>query len=130
MNISKSKLVDYALNVALIGLVAYLAYAFSGLLYPSSRVATPAKAQVILYSTKWCPACIQTRSYFNQNKIAYFEYDVNHSDVGLRRFRQLGGVGVPLITVGNTVIHGLNKRKLNQALEQLRIKNSPAPVAK
>lgn len=130
MSIKKSKLIDYALNIALVGLVAYLAYAFSGLLYPSSRVATPAKAQVILYSTKWCPACIKTRSYFNQNKIAYFEYDVNHSDVGLRQFRQLGGVGVPLMTVGKTVIHGLNKQKLNKALKRQALKNSPATATK
>ena len=109
---------DRLLNVALIGMLIYVAYTFSGLLYPSAKVATPEQAKVLLYATKWCPSCIHMRGYFNKNKIAYYEYDLEKSDDHVAKFRQLGGVGVPLMVVGNIVIHGANTKKLEAALKQ------------
>jgi len=104
------------LNILLILLALYYVYRYSGLLYPSTKVETPAQAQAILYSTKWCPFCIEMRGFFAKNKIRYFEYDINTSKENERRFLQLGGQGVPLTTIGNITIHGMQGDKVLQAM--------------
>ncbi len=111
------RLYDTALNLALLGMAAYLVYQYAGLLYPSTRVDDPQQARVVMYATRWCPYCIQARSFFARNKIPYYEIDIDRSPEGYRLFRALGGRGVPLIVVGEqTIMHGLQKKRLKQAL--------------
>ena len=38
---------------------------------------------VVMYSTTWCGYCKQARNYFQQNNIAFAEYDVEKSDKGV-----------------------------------------------
>ena len=104
------------LNGALIGLLIWYAWNYYGLLYPSTRVDKEAKASVIMYSTKWCPYCLQARAYFAKNKIPYYEYDINQSEDGLDQFLKLGGKGVPLFLLNGKVIHGLRKDRLAETL--------------
>ena len=115
----KAKKFDKLLNWLLIAMLLYYGYRYSGLLFPSTRVNDPAKAQAILYATRWCPFCIEARGYFAQNGIRYFEYDINHSPEGQTRFQQLGGKAVPLIVIGKVKIYGMHRGKIQQALKQL-----------
>ncbi|MDY6993475.1 MAG: glutaredoxin domain-containing protein [Pseudomonadota bacterium] len=63
---------------------------------------------VELYSAQWCGICRQAKHYMTEHDIAYSEYDVEHSTYGKRRFKALGGKGVPLIVVGQRKMHGFN----------------------
>jgi glutaredoxin len=72
--------------------------------------------QVVLYATSWCGYCAATRKFFEQNQIEYTEYDIEKNAAAAEEHRQLGGNGVPLIVVGDTVIHGYNQVELRRAL--------------
>ncbi len=72
---------------------------------------------VILYATSWCPNCAQTRKFFKDNKVPYFEYDVDNSSEGQRQFKQLHGTGVPVILIKNTIVRGYNPNALMSAIK-------------
>jgi glutaredoxin len=71
---------------------------------------------VIMYATTWCPYCRKMRTWFSNNNIRYFEYDIEKSDEGRRQFEALGGRGVPLVLVRNRLIKGYNPAAVKQAL--------------
>lgn len=107
---------DRVLNWLLIGMLLYFAYRYAGLLYPSTRVASPEKAQVVMYATKWCPFCIEARAFFARNGINYFEYNIDKSTTGRRQFIALGGQGVPLFKIGNKTVSGMQRQRLRRLL--------------
>jgi glutaredoxin len=73
---------------------------------------------VVMFGTSWCRYCGKARQYFDENKIAYCEYDIEASDESEASYRALGGDGVPLILVGETRIIGFNESSLHYALRQ------------
>lgn len=79
-----------------------------------SAAAQPA---VTLYATEWCGYCAATRELFDANGIKYVELDVEKSTAGYEGHRKLGGNGVPLIVVGDEVIHGYNEARLRNTLK-------------
>lgn len=68
--------------------------------------AAGADAGVTLYTTEWCGVCQNAKVYLRQNGVPFREWDVEKTDYGAARFRQLGGSGVPLITVGQEKMMG------------------------
>ncbi len=62
--------------------------------------------RVVLYSTAWCGWCQKTRELFADNNIRYVEYDIEKSEEHYRKYSDLGGQGIPMVTVGRRVIHG------------------------
>jgi len=64
----------------------------------------PAKQKsVVMYSTEWCGVCKKAKAYMQQNSIRFKEYDIEKNSNANRKFKSLGGSGVPLIVVGNVV---------------------------
>ena len=63
---------------------------------------------VVMYSTTWCGYCKQARRYFQQNSIAFAEYDVEKSDKGKRDYKKMNGRGVPIILVGDKRMNGFS----------------------
>jgi glutaredoxin len=62
--------------------------------------AVGADAGVTLYTTSWCAVCKRAKAFLREKSIPFSEWDVEKTDYGAAKFRQLGGTGVPLITVG------------------------------
>ena len=75
------------------------------------------KEGVVLYATSWCGNCAQTRKFLKSANIPYFEYDVEKSAEGQRQFKELRGIGVPLILVNKTLIRGYNPSAIFTALK-------------
>ncbi len=73
--------------------------------------------EVVLYATTWCGYCAATREFFVANGIAYTELDIEKTSAGQEGHRRLGGNGVPLIVVGDEVIHGYNEGALRASLK-------------
>lgn len=82
---------------------------------PGSAGAT--QPEVVLYATSWCGYCAAAREFFRKNGIEYIELDVEKSEIAREGHRALGGGGVPVIMVGEKVIHGFNEAELRDALK-------------
>ena len=79
---------------------------------------TESESNVVLYATKWCKYCRKTREFLAENKIDYVEYDIETSEQGAREFRNLHGMGVPLLRINSHTISGFNPRAILAALEE------------
>lgn len=66
----------------------------------------PFKGTVILYATTWCSYCKLTRELFEDKKIPYKEYDIEESAIGQKKYNMLNVSGVPVVVIGDEVIHG------------------------
>ena len=75
-----------------------------------ARVSQAAGADqgLILYTTSWCPVCKRAKAFLRQKNIAFSEWDVENSDYGATKFRQLGGSGGPLITLNGQKMMGFD----------------------
>jgi glutaredoxin len=63
---------------------------------------------VTLYTTEWCGVCKRAKVFMKENGVPFSEWDVEKSDYGAAKFKQLGGRGVPLITIGPQVMKGFD----------------------
>ncbi len=71
---------------------------------------------VVLYATEWCGYCKKTREFFQQNNIAYVEYDIEKSAEGRAQYDQLHGSGIPLVMIRGQVLRGYDPDALKEAL--------------
>lgn len=107
---------NIALWTVTIGLFAHLVFRFSGVVNASTQTQDISKARVVMYSSTYCPFCLEARYYFAQNKITYYEYKTDESEEGRRKFEELGGSTVPLIIIGKHRIQGMQRGKIAAAL--------------
>ncbi|MGZ4865474.1 MAG: glutaredoxin family protein [Halobacteriota archaeon] len=74
------------------------------------------------YTLSTCPHCSLTKKFLNDNHVDFEYEDVDllsgekRSDVLREVYRLTGGYSFPVIVVGDIVIVGFNKEKLQQAL--------------
>jgi glutaredoxin len=90
-----------------------------------SKLHDEAGSTVVLFSTSTCPYCKKTRELLNGAHVSFVDYDIESSEAGKAKFKQLGGVGVPLLYVGNREIHGFREVAIKDALAQLVQKRAP-----
>ena len=81
-----------------------------------SRPLGPSSAQVTMYSTQSCGYCARARRYFDQQGVAYQDHDIERSQAARRAYQSLGGRGVPVIVIGDKVIHGFDEGQIRRAL--------------
>lgn len=72
-----------------------------------NKPAASAKS-VIMYSTSWCGFCKKAKSHFRSNNIPFKEYDIEKSPSAAKKFKQLGGRGVPVILIGKQRMNGFD----------------------
>lgn len=90
-----------------------------------SQLHAEAGSTVVLFSTSTCPYCKKTRELLNDAHVSFVDYDIESSDTGKAKFKQLGGVGVPLLYVGDREIHGFREVAIKDALAQLGKERAP-----
>ena len=84
---------------------------FPGLLDPGEGTLQPPR--VVMYSTEWCGVCKKAKRYFRKNGIPFKEYDIERNRRAERRFKKLGGNGVPLIRIGKKKMSGFSLSSFN-----------------
>ncbi len=89
---------------------------------PHASTATT-KVAVQIYGTEWCGHCQHAREYMAEHKIAFSDHDVEKEPAAQEKFRELDGRGVPLIVVGDQVLHGFSEESFEQAWQN---QNSPS----
>lgn len=73
---------------------------------------------VIIYSTPWCHYCHLAKDYFKENKIEFTDIDVSQDQQKAdEMIKKSGQMGVPVIEVGENVIVGFNKDKIEELLK-------------
>lgn len=72
---------------------------------------------VAIYSTPTCSYCRAAKEFFDENKIAYTEYNVA-SDAQKRSemIEKSGQMGVPVIAIGDELVIGFDQEKLSKLL--------------
>lgn len=82
--------------------------------------AAAAKAEVVLYTTSWCPYCKKARAYLKEKGIAFVDYDVEKDSAAARRKAELdsksGGTGVPLALINGQMVRGFAPEIYDRAL--------------
>ncbi len=75
-----------------------------------ARVSHAAAADkgVTLYTASWCGVCKRAKGFLRAKSIPFSEWDVERTTYGAARFRQMGGSGVPLITLGDQRMEGFD----------------------
>ena len=64
---------------------------------------------VTIYTTSWCPSCINAKAFFDANRITYTEIDVENWNDPRGRLEEITGKRtVPQIMVGDTLIGGFD----------------------
>jgi glutaredoxin len=63
---------------------------------------------VTLYTASWCGVCKRAKAFLRERNIPFTEWDVEKTDYGAYKYRELGGQGVPLITLGSKVMTGFD----------------------
>lgn len=74
----------------------------------------PKRPKVVMYSTSWCGYCKKAKRYFQNQGIKFIEKDIETSAQARREYDQLGGRGVPLITVNQEKIQGYSQAKFDR----------------
>lgn len=69
---------------------------------------------VHIYTTESCGYCKKAKAHMQAKGISYVEYDVEKDEAASDAFRKYGGRGVPLLVVGENVIHGWNADELDE----------------
>jgi glutaredoxin 3 len=80
--------------------------------------ATKPTPQVTVYSSPTCAFCHMAMDYFKQKGIAYVEKDISADQDALRFvLEKVGQAVTPIITIGETIIVGFDKPKIDDALQ-------------
>ena len=73
--------------------------------------------KVTIYTTPTCSFCHLAKEYFKQKKVSYTEVNVQTDLKGREEMvKKSGGLGVPVIDIGGTIIIGFNKPAVEKAL--------------
>ena len=81
-------------------------------------------ARVVLLSTASCGYCRKLRGDLKSWDVAYDEFDVETSDAGQRAYFLVGGRGVPILLVGDEVVHGYSPQRVRDLLGEAGISMS------
>ncbi|HEY3367866.1 MAG TPA: glutaredoxin domain-containing protein [Symbiobacteriaceae bacterium] len=71
---------------------------------------------VLLYTHGGCPGGDAARRYFDQVGMPYRVCDVLQDAAAHTEFKRLGGIGTPLLVVGDLVMHGFDPEEFERLM--------------
>ena len=81
---------------------------------PCKQMAKPPR--ITLYSTSRCSHCKQLSAFLRQHKIPFGEQNIERNQRAYLEFQRHGGRAVPLLVIGQQVIRGFDRKKIEKAL--------------
>lgn len=78
------------------------------------------KGGVVLYCTKWCPACRRARNLFEENNIEYTEVDINKVPEASEQVKKWadGNRTTPTFDIDGTILVNWNESELRRILKE------------
>ena len=74
---------------------------------------------VVMYATATCPYCAKVRTLLAEQGVAYTEYQIDKSEAAKAEFIAKGGIGVPLLYIGERRIDGFREPAIRDALKAI-----------
>jgi mycoredoxin len=71
---------------------------------------------VVMYATATCPYCTKVRDLLAAEGVKYTEYRIDTSAAANAEFIARGGIGVPLLYIGERRIEGFREPAIREAL--------------
>jgi glutaredoxin len=68
-------------------------------------------APVVLLSTSTCGYCKRLRADLRQWGVDFDDIDVESNEAGERAYREVNGRGVPILVIGDSVLHGYSPKR-------------------
>jgi len=79
-------------------------------------------AQVTIYSTPWCVFCHMAKEYLKGKKVEFTEIDVAaDQDAARKMVERTGQMGVPVIQIGDEMIIGFDRNRIDLALRDNKL---------
>ncbi len=75
--------------------------------------------KVVMYATTTCPYCTKVRELLAAEGVKYTEYQIDKSEAANAEFIAKGGVGVPLLYIGERRIDGFREPAIREALKAI-----------
>lgn len=80
------------------------------------------KPSVTIYSAPWCAFCHMAKEYLKSKNIAYKDIDVDQdADAAREIVTKTGQTGIPVIQIGDAIILGFDRPRIDSALEQYNL---------
>lgn len=76
--------------------------------------------EVVMYATTTCQYCAKTRALLAEEGVKYTEYQIDKSEAANAEFIAKGGIGVPLLYIGERRIDGFREGTIRNALTEMR----------
>lgn len=74
--------------------------------------------KITMYTTPTCVFCPAIKQFLSKNNIPYTEIDVSKDEAALEEMKNISGqMSVPVTVIGDEVITGYDKKKLQKALD-------------
>lgn len=75
--------------------------------------------KTIIYSTPTCPYCQKAKAYLQEKGIEYTDVDVSGDESAQKEMIEKSGtMSVPVIDIGDVIITGFDKDKIDEALSR------------
>jgi glutaredoxin 3 len=72
---------------------------------------------VTVYSTPTCPFCIQVKEFLTEKKVEFTDVDVSSDqEKAQEMIHKSGQMGVPVVEIGEELVVGFDKAKLEELL--------------
>lgn len=75
--------------------------------------------EVVMYATTTCPYCAKVRDLLTAEGVKYTEYQIDKSEAANAEFIAKGGIGVPLLYIGERRIDGFREPVIREALKAI-----------
>ena len=80
------------------------------------------KPGVTIYSASWCAFCHMAKQYLTNQKVEFKDVDVEHDQAAAQALVQkTGQAGIPVIEIGDEVIIGFDRPKIDLALRHHKL---------
>lgn len=77
---------------------------------------------VTIYSAPWCAFCHMAKRYLDDKHIEYKDIDVDADPAAARALVEKSGqAGIPVLEIGDQIIIGFDKPKIDEALSQIKL---------
>lgn len=79
-------------------------------------------AKVTVYGAPWCAFCHMAKNYLRGKKVDFKDIDVDQDAKAAQDvFTKTGQAGIPVIEIGDAIIIGFDRPRIDAALEQYNL---------